>query len=88
MTSPLLWTSQGGFAPLQLGGLLTYAASFELDVAPLVAFAAGGFIYIAAADLISEVSRPHDARSALVNLLCVSLGATLLLALRTMFGPA
>ncbi|MGE3708008.1 MAG: ZIP family metal transporter, partial [Vicinamibacterales bacterium] len=37
------------------GALLAYLWRAELDVAPLLAFAAGNFIYVAASDLIPEV---------------------------------
>jgi zinc and cadmium transporter len=40
-----------------VGGVLTYALSFAVDVAYLIPFAAGNFIYIAAADLVPEVNR-------------------------------
>jgi zinc and cadmium transporter len=40
-----------------LGGLLTYAASARIDVAFLIPFAAGNFIYIGAADLVPEINR-------------------------------
>jgi zinc and cadmium transporter len=39
-----------------LGGLVAYAASANLDVAVLVPFAAGTFIYIALADLVPEIT--------------------------------
>ena len=39
-----------------LGGLLAYAISGTIDVTPLLPFAAGSFIYIAAADLLPEVA--------------------------------
>jgi zinc and cadmium transporter len=42
-----------------LGGILAYLASFHVDVAFLVPFAAGNFIYIGASDLVPEVNR-HD----------------------------
>lgn len=38
-----------------VGGLLTYVMSFNIDVAFLVPFAAGNFIYIGASDLVPEV---------------------------------
>jgi zinc and cadmium transporter len=41
------------------GGILAYSASFAVDVTFLLPFAAGNFIYIAAADLIPEIKR-HD----------------------------
>eukprot|EP00545_Synedropsis_sp_CCMP1620_P001211 CAMPEP_0119026432 /NCGR_PEP_ID=MMETSP1176-20130426/35443_1 /TAXON_ID=265551 /ORGANISM="Synedropsis recta cf, Strain CCMP1620" /LENGTH=292 /DNA_ID=CAMNT_0006982145 /DNA_START=39 /DNA_END=914 /DNA_ORIENTATION=+ len=46
-----------------LGGLIAYAASETIDVAFLIPFAAGNFIYIGATDLIPEVKKPcNDAR--------------------------
>ncbi|MBD3351249.1 MAG: ZIP family metal transporter [Candidatus Lokiarchaeota archaeon] len=44
------------------GGLLTYYISVNLNTAILLAFAAGNFVYIAAADLIPEIThgQAHD----------------------------
>lgn len=39
------------------GGLVTYALSATIDVTYLIPFAAGNFVYIAAADLVPEVNR-------------------------------
>lgn len=39
-----------------MGGLVAYAVSDRLDVAFLVPFAAGNFVYIAAADLIPHIT--------------------------------
>jgi zinc transporter ZupT len=48
-----------------LDGLVAYAASATLDVAVLVPFAAGTFIYIALADLVPEITtRPAGPRAA------------------------
>jgi zinc and cadmium transporter len=41
-----------------LGGLLAYALSGSVDVALLLPFAAGNFIYIAAADLVPQITSP------------------------------
>lgn len=41
-----------------VGGLTAYAASRSFDVTLLLAFAAGNFMYIAAADLVPETNRP------------------------------
>ena len=49
-----------------MGGILAYAASFEIDVAFLVPFAAGNFIYIAASDLVPEVNKVHGLKTGLV----------------------
>ncbi len=42
-----------------VGGLIAYFASFRVDVAFLVPFAAGNFLYIAASDLVPEVNKHH-----------------------------
>ena len=42
-----------------VGGMVAWGASFTVDVSFLLPFAAGNFIYIAAADLVPEVSRSH-----------------------------
>jgi zinc and cadmium transporter len=69
-------------ATFLVGGLVAYGISFEFDVAPLVAFAAGNFIYIAASDLIPEVNRENHAKRSAVLLLFVIVGVCVLLALR------
>ena len=40
-----------------LGGLVAFFASQQIDVSFLIPFAAGNFIYIAAADLIPEINK-------------------------------
>lgn len=64
------------------GGLLTYAVSQSADVAFLVPFAAGNFIYIAAADLIPEVKQHEDWHINLLHLAALLLGIGLLAGLR------
>jgi zinc and cadmium transporter len=41
-----------------VGGLVAYAISGALDVAFLLPFAAGNFVYIAAADLVPQITSP------------------------------
>jgi zinc and cadmium transporter len=41
-----------------LGGLIANALSDSLDVAFLLPFAAGNFVYIAAADLVPQITSP------------------------------
>jgi zinc transporter ZupT len=41
-----------------VGGLVAYPISGTLDVAFLVPFAAGNFVYIAAADLVPQITSP------------------------------
>jgi zinc and cadmium transporter len=60
------------------GGLLTYTLSFAIDVSFLIPFAAGNFLYIAAADLVPEVNRHPSARRSAVHLAVFVLGAGLM----------
>lgn len=68
-----------------LGGLVTYAASSALDVTFLIPFAAGNFVYIAAADLVPEMKRHPELRRAATHFLCFALGLGLLYASRLLF---
>jgi zinc and cadmium transporter len=70
-----------------IGGLIAYAASLTFDVAFLLPFAAGNFIYIAAADLIPEVKHEESPARAGVHLLSFLLGLSLLLLIRVLFHP-
>jgi zinc and cadmium transporter len=70
-----------------LGSLLAYAVSLEVDVSFLVAFAAGNFLSIGAADLVPEVNRTHAPRDAALHFACFVLGLGLLLVLRAVAGP-
>jgi zinc and cadmium transporter len=63
-----------------VGGLLTYALSFTVDVSYLIPFAAGNFIYIAAADLVPEVNRHPSLAANVVHMLMFLLGAGLMYA--------
>jgi zinc and cadmium transporter len=62
-----------------LGGLVTYAISFQVDVSWLIPFAAGNFIYIGASDLVPEVNKHQDLKANAVHLLAFVLGLALLL---------
>lgn len=68
--------------PFLLGGLVAYATSRSLDVAFLVAFAAGNFIYIAAVDLVPEINKHHRAPIAALHFGCFVGGLGILLALQ------
>lgn len=64
------------------GVALLFAGSFENLVPVFTAFAAGGFIYIAAADLVPELHRKGGGfRAAVAQVLLVGLGITLMFAL-------
>lgn len=64
------------------GGLIAYAASLRLDVSFLVAFAAGNFLYIGAADLIPEVKAHADAKANVVHFAAFAVGVALMLAVK------
>ncbi len=45
-----------------IGGLAAYSLSGNIDVAVLVPFAAGNFVYIAATDLLPEITTSPTAK--------------------------
>jgi zinc and cadmium transporter len=61
-----------------VGTIVAYGASFAYDVTFLLPFAAGNFIYIAAADLIPEIKQQEDARANVVHFLSFLAGLGLL----------
>ena len=71
-----------------LGGLIAYAASRAFDVAFLLPFAAGNFLYIAAADLIPEVKHEESLSRAAVHLVAFLVGIGLMLVVRLAFHDA
>jgi zinc and cadmium transporter len=75
--------SAGGFLA---GGLVAYVASARVDVAFLVPFAAGNFLYIAAADLVPEINRHHDWRVNVVHFLSLATGVLVLLGVKLALG--
>ena len=71
------------------GGLLFYFFASEVNglEAYALAFTAGTFIYIAAADLFPELHKEKDPKSSMVQLACVLAGALLIwLLARTLAG--
>jgi zinc and cadmium transporter len=70
-----------------VGGLVAYAASFRLDVAFLVPFAAGNFIYIGAADLIPEVKAHAEPAANVAHFAAFAVGVLLMLALKVALEP-
>ncbi|MEE4146520.1 MAG: ZIP family metal transporter [Halieaceae bacterium] len=64
-----------------LGGLVAYGASFQSNLSWLIPFAAGNFIYIAAADLVPEVHKhgTSDIGANLIHLASFALGLGFLL---------
>ena len=68
-----------------LGGLVAYAGSLNFDVAFLIPFAAGNFLYIAASDLVPEVSKHGELKTNAVNLLAFIAGMALMLLVKAVF---
>jgi zinc and cadmium transporter len=68
-----------------LGGLIAYSASLTTDVTFLLPFAAGNFIYIAAADLIPEIKHEESGRLNVIHFLSFLSGMALLLGVRLAF---
>ena len=68
-----------------VGGIVAYGASISFDVTFLLPFAAGNFIYIAAADLIPEIKHEETAGLNLVHFLSFLFGLALLLLVRFVF---
>ena len=71
-----------------LGGLLFYFFAGEVKglEAWALAFTAGTFIYIAAADLFPELHKEKDAKGSVVQLACVLFGAALIWLLAQTLG--
>jgi zinc and cadmium transporter len=64
------------------GALLAYVLSAEADMAPLLSFAAGNFLYVAASDLIPEVKHDRRLRNTLVHFAAFAGGVALILVTR------
>jgi len=64
-----------------VGGLLAYAFAGQVDVAVLVPFAAGNFIYIALADLLPEITTSPIPQQKIVHTLSFAAGLSLLCAM-------
>jgi zinc and cadmium transporter len=69
-----------------IGGLLTYSLSFEFDVAFLIPFAAGNFIYIGASDLVPEVRKHEKLGMNIVHFLSFAIGIGLMLLIKLLLG--
>lgn len=81
----LTWNFVSGLTFL-VGALLAYAASLRFDVAALVLFGAGNFIYIAASDLVPEIRSQSSLRRAFVHFACFTGGVALMVLLAIAFG--
>ena len=69
-----------------IGGLVAYFAAARIDVAFLVPFAAGNFIYIGASDLVPEVKRHQERGASFVHLLAFAAGLALMWLIRQAFA--
>lgn len=65
-----------------IGGLVAYVAAKQVDISFLIPFAAGNFIYIAAADLIPEIKHTDDPKQNVVHFVSFVAGLALLFASR------
>jgi zinc and cadmium transporter len=88
--TPFLWIFFGGISmsAIALVGSLTLVfreVTLRKLLLPLVALAAGNFIYIAAADLIPEIKHEESARLNVIHFLSFLTGMALLLAIRLVF---
>ena len=68
-------------------GMVTYAASARIDVAFLIPFAAGNFVYIGASDLVPEVNKHRELSANLLHFAAFALGLALLWAIRLVLAP-
>ena len=80
----LLYNFLSGLSFL-LGGLVTYVLSLSFDVALLLPFAAGNYIYIAASDLIPEVKQEESLLRSGIHFASFLVGLTILLGVRLAF---
>lgn len=82
--SALAWNFASALTFL-VGGLIAYVVAERIDVAYLLPFAAGNFIYIAAADLLPEIKSESDMRDKIETTAAFVCGLALL-ALVTRLG--
>jgi zinc and cadmium transporter len=69
-----------------IGGLITYVLSSDFDVAFLIPFAAGNFIYIGASDLVPEIKKHENLKSNVIHFLSFTAGLILMLVIRILIG--
>jgi len=69
-----------------LGGCVAYYLSFNVDIAFLIPFAAGNFIYIGATDLVPEVNKHKDTKVNFVNYVSFIFGILLMLLIKIFLG--
>jgi zinc and cadmium transporter len=69
-----------------LGGIVAYVTASNINVAFLIPFAAGNFLYIGASDLVPEVSKHDDLKTNAINLMAFIAGIGLMLIVKVAFG--
>jgi len=80
-----LWFNLLSSLTFAVGALLSVALSNAINVNYLLPITAGGFIYIAAVDLLPQVKKACEQKSKLTHFLSFILGILLLIALRILF---
>lgn len=68
-----------------LGGIVAYIASANIDIAFLVPFAAGNFIYIGASDLVPELNKHESSTGNAINFISFVIGLSLMIIIRFAF---
>ncbi len=83
----LLYNLLTGFTAI-LGGILAYFLSFAIDnlFVYLLPFAAGGFLYIAASDLMPEIRKEASLKKSLINFVIFLGGIALMYFAKTFEG--
>lgn len=69
-----------------VGGLIAYGLSFQVDVAWLIPFAAGNFLYIGASDLVPEVNKQQVPAQNRIHVLAFCTGLVILLISKLLLG--
>jgi zinc and cadmium transporter len=77
--SALVWNFASALTFL-LGSLVAYAMAEHIEVAYLLPFAAGNFVYIAAADLLPEIAAEEHTRDKIETTVAFIVGLAILLA--------
>jgi zinc and cadmium transporter len=82
----LLWNLLSALT-FPLGAVIAYFASRHFEVAGLMLFAAGSFIYIAGSDLIPEIKSQQSLRTAGLHFGCFAAGLLTMFAIAYLFHP-
>jgi len=65
-----------------LGGLVTFALTFQINTDFLIPFAAGNFLYIGASDLVPEVTKSRNSGDNMIHFAAFSAGLIIMLMVR------